>query len=92
VTEQGRALAATAAGAIVGGLLGYFLFTDRGRALRRDFEPALDDLVRELNNFRGTVVKAVAMAGEGWKLLTDFTAENVVEPGRYTHPRQTSPF
>jgi hypothetical protein len=55
-------------------------------------EPALDDLVHELDSFRGTFAKAAAMAGEGWKILTDLAAENRIDAGRYTHPRQTSPF
>jgi hypothetical protein len=68
------------------------LFSDHGRALQRRIEPALDDLMQELNNFRGTFTKAAAMAGEGWKILTDIAGENRVDAARYTHPRQTSPF
>ena len=54
VTDNSRAMAATIAGAVIGGIAGYFLFTERGRAVRRQFEPALDDFARELNSFRVT--------------------------------------
>ena len=38
-------------------LAGYLFFTDRGRALRRQIEPALEDFARELSSFRGTVAE-----------------------------------
>ena len=61
-----------------------------GRALRRQFEPALDDFARELSHFRATVVKAADVAGEGWRLLDETLGER--EPRRYQAPHQTSPF
>jgi gas vesicle protein len=93
VTENSRALAATITGAVIGGVAGYFFFTDRGRELRRQIEPALDDFARELNSFRATIAKAAGAAGEGWKLLNE-----AMEPGslhqssRYPTPHQNSPF
>jgi gas vesicle protein len=85
-----RTVAATIVGGIVGALAGYLLFTDRGRALRRQLEPALEDFARELNQFRGTVMKAAGVAGEGWRLLNETLGER--EPHRYPTPHQTSPF
>ena len=89
--DNSRALAATITGAVIGGMAGYFFFTDRGRQLRRELEPALDDVVRELNSFRTTVEKAVGVAQDGWKLLNE-----AMEPGsqnsRYPSTNQTSPF
>ncbi len=76
-------------GAIVGGVAGYMLFTDRGRALRRQLEPALEDFARELNHFRGTVTKAAGVANEGWKLLNEAIGDR--EP-RFSGTHQTSPF
>ena len=63
-----RALAATVVGAVIGGAAGYLFFTEHGRSLRRQLEPALDDFARELMSFRGTVQKAAGVANEGWKL------------------------
>jgi gas vesicle protein len=34
-------------GAAVGGFVGFLLFTDRGRALREELEPQLDDFLGE---------------------------------------------
>jgi gas vesicle protein len=91
VTDNSRAIAATIAGAVIGGVAGYFFFTERGRELRRQIEPALDDFARELNSFRLTVEKAAGVANQGWKLLNE-----AMEPGpqstRYPTAHQTSPF
>jgi gas vesicle protein len=84
-------MAATIAGAVIGGVAGYLFFTERGRELRRQIEPALDDFARELNSFRMTVEKAAVVTNQGWKLLNE-----AMEPGpqntRYPTAHQTSPF
>ena len=86
-----RALAATVVGAVIGGVAGYLFFTEEGRRLRRQLEPALDDFARELNSFRSTLHKAAGVATEGWKLLNDVVGESAEAP-RYPSSRQTSPF
>ena len=88
-----RAVAAAMVGAVVGGVAGYLFFTDEGRRLRRQLEPALEDFARELNSFRATLNKAAGVASEGWKLLNDAMGESsqIVQP-RYPSGRQTSPF
>jgi hypothetical protein len=58
-------------GAVIGGVVGYLLFTERGRRARRRLEPALEDFSRELMSFRNTVQKATGVANEGWKMLND---------------------
>jgi hypothetical protein len=92
VTENARTLAATMVGAILGGMAGYFLLTNRGRALRRELEPAIDDFVRELNQFRGTINKAAGIATEGWKLLNETVGDQPAHARYSTPPHQTSPF
>src|SRR5437588_429418 len=59
-----RALAATVAGAVIGGAAGYLFFTDRGRALRRQIEPALDDIVyrRVMDLINGLETRQIAPA------------------------------
>ncbi len=89
MSDKSRAVAAMSAGAVLGALAGYMLFTEKGRAFRRQLEPALEDIVRELGHFRGTVTKAAGVASEGWKLLNDAMGEHD-QP--YQGPRQTSPF
>jgi len=86
-------MAATIVGAILGGIAGYLLFTDGGRRVRRQLEPALEDFSRELMSFRATVQKAAGVANEGWKLLNDALGEG----GQTRYPsapsaHQTSPF
>ena len=87
-----RALAASLVGAVIGGIAGYLFFTEDGRRLRREIEPALEDFSRELNSFRSTVNKAAGVASEGWKLLNDAMGESTLGRPRYESPRQTSPF
>jgi gas vesicle protein len=88
--NNSRELAATLVGAVIGGVAGYLFFTEHGRSVRRQIEPALDDLSRELMSFRTTVQKATGVASEGWKLLNDALGETESVP-RFPG-RQTSPF
>jgi hypothetical protein len=90
--DNSRAIAATLVGAVVGGLAGYLFFTDHGRRVRRQIEPAIDDFARELMSFRATVQKAAGVANEGWKLLNDALGDSGHPPPRYASPHQTSPF
>jgi hypothetical protein len=85
-------VAATVVGAIIGGIAGYLFFTARGRELRRQIEPALEDIARELNSFRGTVQRAAGVANEGWKLLNEALGDGGSQPSRYPSPHQTTPF
>jgi len=86
--NNSRELAAIVTGAVVGGVAGYLFFTDRGRSMRRQIEPALEDFTRELMSFRSTVQKATGVASEGWRLLNDALGEGTAPkfPGRQTSP------
>jgi len=83
--------AATMIGAVVGGAVAYLFFTDRGKAVRRQLEPALEDFVRELNGFRSTFQRAVGAANDSWKVLSDMVGEPSHTARRYPEG-QTSPF
>src|SRR5581483_10550192 len=89
--DNSRVVMATVGGAIVGAIAGYVLFTEHGRALRRQVEPALDDFLRELHSFRGTVQRAAGVANEGWKLLNEALGEAGQQPPRYPGGHQTTP-
>jgi hypothetical protein len=91
VRDNSQAAVATITGAVLGGIAGYLFFTERGRALRRQLEPALDDCSRELNSFRLTIEKAAEVAQEGWKLLNEATGSGSHDT-RYASANQTSPF
>jgi len=89
---EDKAVIATVVGAVIGGAAGYLFFTERGRHFRRQLEPALDDLARELNSFRGTVQRAAGVASEGWKLLNDALGEGGTQSSQFPGARQSSPF
>jgi hypothetical protein len=89
---EDKAVIATVVGAVIGGVAGYLFFTERGRQFRRQLEPALDDLARELNSFRGTVQRAAGVASEGWKLLNDALGEAGTQPAQFPGTHQSSPF
>ena len=90
--DNSRAMAATVVGAVIGGVAGYFFFTEHGRRVRRQLEPALEDLTRELMSFRATIQKAAGVANEGWKLLNDALGEGGHTQRYPAAPHQTSPF
>jgi len=92
MSDEWKAITAMLAGAAIGGLAGYLLFTERGRAFRRSMEPALDDLAQELSSFRTTLRKATGAATEGWRLLNGTLAEESRSSPRYATPHQSSPF
>ena len=71
--ERSRVLMATVLGAIAGGLYGWLYMTERGRRLRDQIEPKLDDFMSELTRVRGTVDKARSAANEGWRSLNEVT-------------------
>lgn len=95
MTEDSRTLAITFAGAVLGGAAAFLLFTDRGRALSRQFDPALDEFAQQLGSFRSTIEKAAFVGTQAWSLLNDATRP-LNEGGRsrssYPGPHQTSPF
>ena len=88
--NNSREIAATVVGAVLGGVAGYLLFTERGRIVRRQIEPALEDFSRELMSFRTTVQKASGVANDGWKLLNEALGDKGTAPA--FPGRQTSPF
>ena len=92
--NNSRAVVASVLGAVAGAVAAYLFFTDEGKALRRQFEPALDDFARELSSFRSTIEKAAGAATDSWTLLSDTLGDAAARStsAPYTGPRQTSPF
>jgi len=89
--DNSRAIAATIVGAVLGGMAGYLFFTQHGRSIRRQIEPALDDFAKELMSFRATIQKAAGVATDGWKLLNEALGEGAQQAPRYSSG-QSSPF
>jgi flagellar motor component MotA len=92
VSDNTQTMAAAVVGAVLGGLAGYLFFTPRGRALRSQLEPALDDMMGELNQMRRTAVKASDVIGEGWKLLNQAMRDSSDPDPRWVKSEQKSPF
>ena len=91
MNDSERGLAGAVIGAVVGGLAGYLLFTERGRELRRRIEPALEDFAQELGELRGTINRAMGVASQGWHVLNEAMGEREGPAAFPTH-RQTNPF
>ena len=72
--ERSRVLTATFIGAVVGGVWGWLYMTEKGRRIRDQIEPKLDDFIGEISRVRGTVEKARTAADEGWRSLNDMAA------------------
>ncbi len=80
------------AGAVIGALAGYIFFTERGRAIRYSIDPTLEDLRRELVQFRSTMQKIAGVANEGWEMLNDTIGSVGRQSRRMPSAHQTSPF
>jgi hypothetical protein len=91
VNDRQRGIAAAIVGAVAGGIAGYMLFTERGRELRRQLEPALEDFAHELVQLRGTVNRAMGVASQGWNVLNEVVGERGESGGFSTH-QQSNPF
>ncbi len=89
--EPVQVAAATVLGAVIGGVAGYLFFTERGRRVRRDLEPGLEELTRELVRLRTTLRKASRAAEEGGRLLDELATAGG-DAGWPETPRQSSPF
>ena len=74
VTDQTRLCAGASVGALVGALVAYLFFTDRGRWMRDRIEPTVDDLMTEFQKFRRTLEKVGDMANDGLRAFNEFQA------------------
>jgi hypothetical protein len=88
MNERAAVFLGAAVGAAVGGLAAYIFLTERGRALRDELEPRLEELLRNVESVRGTVERARAAANEGWRAISDAAAEG----GRWPGAEQRAPF
>ncbi len=90
MSERAQVVAASIVGAVIGALAGYLFLTEQGRALRRNFEPGIEDAARELSRLTGTVLGAAGAAREGWRIVRD--AIDRADFHRYPTSGQSSPF
>lgn len=71
VDEHSQVLLSTLLGAVVGAVVGGLYLTERGRRVRDQIEPTLDNFVSEIERVRGTVDKAREAAQEGRQAFED---------------------
>ena len=89
--DNSRAVLASLVGAMVGGVVAYLFFTDHGKHLRRQMEPAIEDLARELASFRSTVQKATGVATDSWQMFNDAIGESSPSRATASRPPSASP-
>ena len=74
MSERSVVVLSAIAGAALGGLTGFLFLTDRGRQLRLELEPRIEEFAREFVNLQGTVSRATSVAAEGWRMVADVAA------------------
>ena len=72
MNERTAVTAGALIGAVIGGFASYLFFTDRGRAVRDRFGPALEDLQHEFSRFQGTLEQVGRVANEGMRAFQEF--------------------
>ena len=71
MNERSVVVLSAVVGAALGGLVGFLFLTDRGRELRRDLQPRVDEFARELSNLQGTLARARSAAADGWRAVSE---------------------
>jgi len=64
-----------AVGALLGGVGGYLMFTDRGRSTLRSLQPTIDELQREIAGLAQSLHGATGVALNGWKMFEELLNE-----------------
>jgi hypothetical protein len=75
VTDRSCIALSILAGAVIGGVSGFLMFTERGRRVRADVRPHLDQLVREVQNLQDLALHVRRTATDGWKQMETFVGE-----------------
>ena len=78
--ERSKVLMTTLLGAVLGGLVGCLYMTDRGRQVRGQIEPLLDNVVDELHEARRTVERARAAVAEGRRVMDEIVNPPPMQP------------
>jgi gas vesicle protein len=71
MNERAAILFGAMAGAAAGSLAGYLFLTERGRRLRAEWQPTLEDVLRNAAALRDTVERAGVVASAGWREASD---------------------
>ena len=80
MTDQSRICLGATIGAVSGAAVGYLFFTARGRAIREQMEPAVDNLRHEFTRFEKTIEKLGELANDGMRVVNEFNAARAQYP------------
>lgn len=75
MSDRSRIAMSILAGAAIGGIAGFLMFTERGRRVRSEIQPHLDDLSREVQNLQELALRVRDTATESWKQMETFVGE-----------------
>lgn len=78
--DRGRIALSIGLGALLGGVAGFFVFTDRGRELRDNLAPKLDELMSEVEHLRATFDRARGAVAEGMQSFNQLLSEERQTP------------
>jgi gas vesicle protein len=87
MNERAAIILGAMVGAAAGSLAGYLFLTEGGRRLRAEWQPRLEDVLRNAAALRDTVERAGAVASEGWR-----TASDTAQAPRWSGEGQHAPF
>jgi len=77
VNERSAVMLGALAGAIAGGAFGYLYLTGRGRELRDDLEPAMSDLLSELQRAWESAERARVAVNNAWAAMPSAAEDGV---------------
>jgi hypothetical protein len=75
VSDQSRIALSVLAGAVIGGVAGFLMFTERGRRFRDEIQPQLDQLAREMQNLQELTLRVRDTATDSWRQVESFVGE-----------------
>lgn len=73
--DRGRIALSIGLGALLGGVAGFLVFTRRGREIREELAPKLDELMNEVDNLRTTFDRARIAVADGMKTFNQLVAD-----------------
>jgi hypothetical protein len=81
LNDRTRVTMCAALGALAGGVAGYLLMTERGRSLRTELEPRLDDLMGEVQRLGAAFERTRRAVDEGWRSFSHLASESPAPEG-----------
>lgn len=84
--ERRRVLLSALAGAAAGAAAGFLMLTSRGKTVREQFEPRLEEFLGNIQRLKVSVHKARSVAEESWRSIQEILEETTPKAGRSVPP------